>query len=70
MIGPVVRALRLRLGQSQELVARGVGVALRTYAGWENEENNPGYESIVSLHAYFKKFIPELTFDEILKSTR
>jgi transcriptional regulator with XRE-family HTH domain len=65
MVGPALKALRLKVGQSQDTVARGLEVNARTYCRWEWSEVNPGFDALMALHGYFKAFVPGLTLDHL-----
>ena len=49
MFGKRLRAARLARGMTQEKTAEAVGVALRTYQGYEQDERRPSYETLVAL---------------------
>ncbi len=70
MVGPALKALRLKVGQSQDSVARGLDVTTRTYCRWEWSEVNPGFDALMALHRYFKPLVPGLTLDHLADPER
>lgn len=49
MFGKRLRAMRMRYAITQPQMAELIGVALRTYQGYEGETRSPSFETLVKL---------------------
>lgn len=63
MIGNNLKALRKKLGKSQEEVAIEVGTNRSTYSGYENGVAQPSIDSLIKISSFFK-----VTIDELLQN--
>ncbi len=63
MIGQNLKALRKRIGKSQEDVANAVGTNRSTYSGYENGVASPGIDGLLAFSEFY-----DVTVDSLLKT--